>query len=689
MFFLCAILSGCLSAILYIILENSSVHWFLFYNKNDYLMDFFNPIAHVYDSNPYTSTDRIYPAFCYVLYWIISRIIPSSILNQANGFAIRECREGMFAFVLCTVVTTTAFTAALAKLHKGGKFEKVLLFIVVLFSAPFLHEYDRANIILLALTCLCLFFIWYPSENRFLHELSLLMLCIASCIKIYPAIFGLLLLRDRKWKDILHCLIYGTVLFFVPFLFMGGFRGFSAWIQSLGSGAANTLSVEQGVGYKVNFSNCVATLYAFFHNGAITEKIIQQGNTFALVLSVLLLIAVFFQRKEWKQIALLTGIMIGFPGFSFQYCMTLIIIPLVFFLKLRTRRIKDMLYAFLFAMMLTPALLPNGKLSFFQGQYPVTLSVLLEEFALLLMMIILIVDTMITFCLRGRRIQEVSGINGDSEIRKTEGPKVSICIPVYNGEETIRETVLSAVSQSYKNIEIVVIDNCSTDRTMKILKEMNYPNLIVYQNHENIGMVGNWNECLEHAGGKYINLLCADDVLEKECIEKKVQLMEMDNTIVMSFSASEVINENGEVLLRRNLFNTDGAVNGKDLALRSYYSRNLYGEPTNVMFRKSALRGAMYFDKNMCYATDWDMWLRLSVMGKVGYIHDVLMHYRISKKNTTSKTRLSSLIKDDFRLMRNIHGNRMYHMTFFDDCIHMGMNFIRICARVVFMKIKA
>ena len=72
--------------------------------------------------------------------------------------------------------------------------------------------------------------------------------------------------------------------------------------------------------------------------------------------------------------------------------------------------------------------------------------------------------------------------------------KVSICIPVFNGEDTIEDTIKSAINQTYKNIEILVIDNKSTDRTAEIVSGIKDERLVFYQNDTNLGMAGNWNE---------------------------------------------------------------------------------------------------------------------------------------------------------------------------------------------------
>ena len=79
---------------------------------------------------------------------------------------------------------------------------------------------------------------------------------------------------------------------------------------------------------------------------------------------------------------------------------------------------------------------------------------------------------------------------------RNEEVLVSVCVPVYNGANTIEETIKSIIDQTYKNIEIIVVDNCSTDNTVSILRAIDDERLKIYVNDSNLGMEGNWNPWL-------------------------------------------------------------------------------------------------------------------------------------------------------------------------------------------------
>lgn len=268
-------------------------------------------------------------------------------------------------------------------------------------------------------------------------------------------------------------------------------------------------------------------------------------------------------------------------------------------------------------------------------------------------------------------------------------PMVSICIPVYNGSNTIRETLMSAMTQSYQNVEILVIDNKSIDNTVDIVCEIADERVRVFQNTKNLGMAGNWNECIKKAMGKYIHFLCADDLLSEDCIEEKVKLMEKDETIQMVISSTQIIDEKNNVLLTRRRYKKNCILDGKKLAKKSFYVANLYGEPSNVMFRRDLIAKTGIFATNTCYTTDWDLWLRISVQGKVGYIDKCLTQYRISNTNETSSMQCKKFLEDDKVFTENILAYNCLKVGRTDIAIHQLMYIIRMYARMIFMKLKS
>ena len=218
-------------------------------------------------------------------------------------------------------------------------------------------------------------------------------------------------------------------------------------------------------------------------------------------------------------------------------------------------------------------------------------------------------------------------------------PLVSICIPVYNGEPYILKTLNSALNQTYNNFEIIIYDNCSTDGTGETVKSFKDSRIIYHLNDKNYGPLYNFNKCLESANGEFIILLMADDLLKPNSIEKQVDAMLNNPDVSLCISATNVINEFDDIIMKRQLYNKSLKINGKKIAKKSLMrGRNIYGEPSCVLFRKDKSKQVGNFEETgpIYYSIDLDYFLRLSYTGNVYYINEFLSEFRISSTNATN-----------------------------------------------------
>ena len=99
-------------------------------------------------------------------------------------------------------------------------------------------------------------------------------------------------------------------------------------------------------------------------------------------------------------------------------------------------------------------------------------------------------------------------------------PLVSVCIPAYNNAAYIKETIDSVLNQTYSNLELIICDDKSKDDTVQVIESIHDDRMKLYKNEKNLGMSGNWNHCLSKCRGEFIKLICADDILAKNCLEK-------------------------------------------------------------------------------------------------------------------------------------------------------------------------
>lgn len=137
---------------------------------------------------------------------------------------------------------------------------------------------------------------------------------------------------------------------------------------------------------------------------------------------------------------------------------------------------------------------------------------------------------------------------------KNYSPLVSIVIPVYNREKFISQAIESAVNQTYKNIEIIIGDNKSSDNTWNILKEWEKKDnrIKIFQNITNVGPVLNWKECFERAKGDYIKILWSDDWMDVNFIEDTISLFDEKTAFVISNHL--IINEEDKRVLYQSKY---------------------------------------------------------------------------------------------------------------------------------------
>lgn len=216
-------------------------------------------------------------------------------------------------------------------------------------------------------------------------------------------------------------------------------------------------------------------------------------------------------------------------------------------------------------------------------------------------------------------------------------PLVSVCIPAYNNSATIENTIKSILGQTYRNIEIIVADDKSSDDTVAIVETLAQEDdrIKLYKNEQNLGMSGNWNHCLSLCQGEYIKLICADDMIDSNAIEEEAKAMEANPTVSLVESDTRLVDVDGKPKGAFKRYYKKGLVNGKKLAKTSLILTDFFGAPVNNLIRKSALEKVGGFDTNITYILDFDLWIRLACVGDVYIIHKLLNSFCIRNDSNT------------------------------------------------------
>lgn len=178
-------------------------------------------------------------------------------------------------------------------------------------------------------------------------------------------------------------------------------------------------------------------------------------------------------------------------------------------------------------------------------------------------------------------------------MKDNTAPLVSIVIPTYNREQYISKAVDSAISQTYNNIEVVIVDNCSTDKTWEMLSSYKNKNtnIRIFQNESNLGPVRNWQRCFEQAKGEFVKILWSDDWIDPTFVERAIEEIDSETAFVISnVSARDNSgNERSRSTLRPGSFKTESYIN--DVL---YFRREGFPvSPGCALFRTKDLRSAL------------------------------------------------------------------------------------------------
>jgi len=216
-------------------------------------------------------------------------------------------------------------------------------------------------------------------------------------------------------------------------------------------------------------------------------------------------------------------------------------------------------------------------------------------------------------------------------------PLVTICIPTYNRAEMVQKTIQSVLDQTYKNLEIIILDDCSTDDTGEVFKKYLDPRLIYIKNKQNLGQFGNVNKGIDLSNGKYIHILHSDDRIEKDFTEKCISFMEKHPNVAMTCSSARVIR--GTIIEPHQYFNKNVIFQAPD-GLRQFLSNGLIFTPS-VIVKKEVYEVVGKFSQEFPFAGDFNQWLKITKKFNVAYIHDAWLEYNIHE-NTISNEYLQT-----------------------------------------------
>lgn len=320
----------------------------------DTSMDYFNMLANMSHDDPYYANAN-YPAMCFfilkVLYRFISGLVPEV---QNGGFWLRTFMPAQLTYIGLMLVCTLVIWELLRYFSREMGWKSILFSTSIVLCGPMLFLYERGNLLIISLLFTLLFLACYNSDKFWIRLVSYFALAMAAAIKLYPAVFGLLVLRKKRVKETLLLTAVGILVFAVPFFAFGGFEA----IQNMLTGITTSVEIQTGLGLGQNYS--ADNLYKII--GMLCGKSIDSTPTWFTALLAGLCVAVFLtSREEWKQLLSMSLLCIWVPTFSYTYSLVFMILPLISILfRNNSRRSgKSVLYTLAICCTLIPYFLPS------------------------------------------------------------------------------------------------------------------------------------------------------------------------------------------------------------------------------------------------------------------------------------------------------------------------------------------
>lgn len=208
-----------------------------------------------------------------------------------------------------------------------------------------------------------------------------------------------------------------------------------------------------------------------------------------------------------------------------------------------------------------------------------------------------------------------------------EKPLVSVLLPSFNHDKYIKEAILSVLNQTYENIELIVIDDGSTDNSNEIISNLQKVYNFKYIHRENRGVIKTLEELLSYSKGEYISLFSSDDIYVNNKIEILVDYLENNKEYAVAYSKISIINEDSNFISHVD---------------EDYKTGNIFNELLTGDFFINGL-GALIrmdiykkFHRSDSYIDDLQLWLEISKYYKFVFVNEYLAYYRIHNNHLSS-----------------------------------------------------
>ena len=319
------------------------------FNNALFHKNFTNTFQYFFNVNEFIASGSPYDAFHQSSY------PPFNFCIAFFYMLVQKYTHRYVALTLLFFTYAILFVILLWQTQKKFQLSKIQIFLLAtlfVFSTPVLFLLERANYVFFVFFCIALFLLWYQDGNPLKRKFALLFLAISVAMRMYPAIFVLLLLRERRFRDTVFCTLCSIFLFFIPFCFLRGGLLFNctAFLQNLFSFASyKPLSINVSA---TNFFRITAYLFGtelFDHT-----VLVLFCNVLKIALLGISALAILFTKENWKAYTLCAAMIILIPNPAMVHSLIFLSLGIIPFLQKSTTRKIDYVYMTLFILLFMP-----------------------------------------------------------------------------------------------------------------------------------------------------------------------------------------------------------------------------------------------------------------------------------------------------------------------------------------------
>jgi glycosyltransferase involved in cell wall biosynthesis len=238
--------------------------------------------------------------------------------------------------------------------------------------------------------------------------------------------------------------------------------------------------------------------------------------------------------------------------------------------------------------------------------------------------------------------------------------EVSIAIPTYNGALYLEPCLRSAVNQTFTDTEIVVVDDCSTDRTWAVVEAFSRGDkrIRMYRNPSRLGLVRNWNRCIQYCSGKWIKFLFQDDLLDETCVQKMLDAAKAEKgevpspfvvcerRFIVERGVADILKDfyENQVIPLNKIFPGKARITAREFSqavLEKGVGENFIGEPSSVMIRRDLFFDYSCFNPNLVHLCDLEYWTRIGTHEGMALIPEPLNRFRVHCESASAHNHAS------------------------------------------------